>query len=95
MPRQKVVGTEEFMGLQTDIERSKRKGSQKDQNALLRVRGAWQRRKGFADTGLSDGTNRIESVGWGRCESRNVYVYQDSAGSLFGDVIPAPTWTSV
>ena len=95
MPRKKIVGTEEFMGLQTDVERSMREGSQKDQNAQLSVRGLWQRRRGFADTGLTDGTNQVESVGWGRCHTSNVYIYQDSLGSLFGGSIPTPTWTSV
>jgi hypothetical protein len=89
----KVVGTEEFMGLQTDVERSVRQGSQKDQNADRRVRGAWKVRKGLADTGLSDGTNRIESMGWGQVNTGDVFLYQDSLGSVFGDVIPAPTWT--
>jgi hypothetical protein len=93
MPR-RIVGTEEFMGLQTDVERSERQGSQKDQNANRLVRGAWKVRSGLADTGLSDGANRIDSVGWGRCETGNFLLYQDSAGSLFGAAIPVPTWTS-
>lgn len=90
----KIVGVEEFMGLQTDIERSAREGSQKDQNSDRRVRGVWKVRKGLADTGLSDGTNRIESMGWGKVDTANVFIYQDSAGSLFGAAIPTPTWTS-
>ena len=93
--KRKIVGVEEFMGLQTDVERSERQGSQKDQNANRRVRGSWRVRRGLADTGLVDGTNRIESAGWGRCETGNYLLYQDSAGSLFGAAIPAPTWTSV
>jgi hypothetical protein len=93
MPR-RVVGTEEFMGLETDVERSMRRGSQKDQNANRRTRGAWKVRAGLADTGFTDLTNRIDSVGWGRCETRNVAVWSDSSGSVYGDAIPTPTWTS-
>ena len=91
--KRKVVGVEEFMGLQTDIERSVRKGAQKDQNADRTVQGAWKVRKGLADAGLTDGTSRIESVGWGQCATGNVVLLQDSSGSISGVAMPTPTWT--
>ena len=92
--KRKIVGVEEFVGLETHIERSERRGAQKDQNSDRRIRGLWRVRKGFADTGLVDGTSRIESVGWGACTTGNVLLLE-SAGSISGTAIPAPTWTSV
>lgn len=88
------LGKEEFMGLQTDVERSAREGASKDQNGDRSLRGAWKTRPGLADTGISDGTDRIDSAGWGRCATGNFYVLATSAGDILGGALPSPDWTS-
>jgi hypothetical protein len=92
--REVVTGIEEFMGLQTDVERSARAGASKDENGDRSVRGAWKTRLGLADTGISDGTDRIDSAGWGRCDLGNFYVLATSAGDIIGGELPDPDWTS-
>jgi hypothetical protein len=93
MGRLKVVGTEEFMGLETHIERSSRKGASVDQNGDRSILGLWKVRLGLADTGIADGTARVDALGFVQCAIGQYYLAGNSDGTVDGAEVPTPDWT--
>ncbi len=91
--KRKLIGTEEFLGLQTDVERSMRKGQTTDQNGDRSVRGMWKVRLGLGDTGIADGADRIDAVGFGVCASGDYYMMATSAGDVLAGAMPTPAWS--
>jgi hypothetical protein len=93
-PKRVIEGVEEFLGLQTDVQAQKRTGQSTDQNSDRSVKGLWKVRKGLADSSITDGTDRLDSVGWGHCDPGDKYVFVTSAGDILGGTLPSPAWTS-